>query len=252
MLTFKEFTMLAADIHGNLDNTIAEDNKPVAVVAFGRFQPPTLGHLKLMDTIVSIAKKYNGKAMLFLSHSQDPKKNPLPYETKYNFVKKAAPTGLHVVHSQEKNIYTIMPVLGDMGYKKVVLVVGDDRVEEFKKVSKYMKDFKGVEEIEVVSAGARKNGTDVNNVENISASLLRKLAGQNDKETFMKGCIFAKKSRQDAENLYKETRNNMGLKENQEMTWEELNMLLSDHKKAYYGIDTWSAEGYAKGNVELG
>ena len=247
MLTFKEFTMLATDIHG----TIAEDNKPVAVISFGRMNPPTLGHLKLMDTIVSIAKKYNGKAMLFLSHSQDAKKNPLSYETKYKFVKKAAPSGLNVVHSQEKNIYTIMPTLGDMGYKKVVLVVGDDRVEEFKKVSKYMKDFKGVEEIEVVSAGARKNGTDVSNVENISASLLRKLAGQNDKETFIKGCIFAKKSKQDAENLYKEVRNGLGLRENQEMSWEELNMLLSDDKKAYYGIDTWDASAYARGKVEL-
>ena len=62
-------------------------NKPV-VFAFGRFNPPTTGHAKLVDVLNRLAKKVGGDAMVFTSHSNDKKKNPLNHKQKVNYLRK--------------------------------------------------------------------------------------------------------------------------------------------------------------------
>ena len=59
------------------------------VIAFGRMNPPTVGHEKLVTKIKSVARKNRATPLLYLSHSQDKKKNPLSYEDKIRLAKKA-------------------------------------------------------------------------------------------------------------------------------------------------------------------
>lgn len=242
MLSFKEFI--------DYSNIIEESEDKPVVISFGRLNPPSLGHKKLMDHMVKLANQSHGKALLFLSHTNDTKKNPLPYDLKYKYVKSAAPSGLDVVNSPARTIFEVMKVIGEMGYKNVILVVGQDRVNEFKtRLEKYLGDY-GITSFKVVSAGNRTDGGDVNNVEDISASLLRKLAATNKKEEFIKGSILANKPR-DAEKLYQDVRRGLGLKENEEMSWDQLNTLLYDKEKGFYGLDFIDGDDYSKGVVMI-
>ena len=95
MLSFKEY--------------LTEDkNLKTVVLAFGRMNPPTIGHKKLMEKIVSVAKKENADAKLYLSHSQDAERNPLSYEEKIKFAKLMGVKGLEVVSSPLRTIYQVV------------------------------------------------------------------------------------------------------------------------------------------------
>ena len=65
--------------------------KDTVVFSFGRFNPPTSGHEKLMDKVAAVAKKENADFMVFPSHSQNPKKDPLSHKDKVNFMRKMFP-----------------------------------------------------------------------------------------------------------------------------------------------------------------
>lgn len=82
-----------------------------ACITFGRMSPPTIGHQKLVDSILTIAKKNNANPMVFLSHSNDPKKNPLSYKDKIRFAKLAF--GPIVKESNAKTIIEVMKTLSE-------------------------------------------------------------------------------------------------------------------------------------------
>ena len=65
-----------------------ENNMSVAVFTFGRFNPPTTGHMALVDKVKAVAKQNRAKPFIFTSQSTDPKKNPLNYKTKTSYMKK--------------------------------------------------------------------------------------------------------------------------------------------------------------------
>ena len=154
------------------------------VFAFGRMNPPTVGHEKLASKVESEAKRRGAMPHIYLSHTQNAKKDPLPYNTKIAIAKKAF--GKAVTKSSAKNVIQIMQDLERMGHTEVIMVAGSDRVPEFKSLlGKYNGKEYNFKKIEVVSAGERD--PDAQGVEGMSASKLRAIAQSGDYETFAKG-----------------------------------------------------------------
>ena len=167
------------------DGSPKEDLGDLTVV-FGRFNPPTIGHAKLLDA----AKKAAGKGSLkiYPSRSQDNKKNPYDPDEKVDIMRQMMPDHAENIVN-DPNSRTIFDVLKqgyDDGYSNVKIVVGADRVKEFAKLSGdyngKIYDYLGVE---VVSAGDRD--PDAEGVEGMSASKLRKAAADNDFKTYRTG-----------------------------------------------------------------
>ena len=163
-----------------------EKDLKTVVVSFGRMSPPTIGHAKLLDAIIRISKKENGDAMVYVSHTEDKKKNPLSYETKVDFLAKVT-KGIVKKDPQKKvkNIFDLLKFL-DGKYDRVIVVAGSDRVSEYDaNLNRYNgKDYQ-YDKIEVVSAGERD--PDADGEAGISASKMRQFAMDDDFKSFKKG-----------------------------------------------------------------
>ena len=154
-----------------------------AVFTFGRMNPPTVGHEKLVNKVRTVARLQKGEPLIFLSHSQDAKKNPLDYNTKIKLAQSAF--GKIAQRSKSNTIIKVLQEL-EKKYDKVVLVVGSDRVSSMSVlVHKYNGKDYNFDEIDVVSAGDRD--PDAEGVEGMSASLMRELASNEDLERFTEG-----------------------------------------------------------------
>jgi len=178
--------------------SLRETRMKKVVFTFGRMNPPTIGHQKLVDKINSTARKEKADAKVFLSHSQNNKKDPLNYAEKIRFARKAF--GRVIQQSNSKTIIQILKELEKGGYTDIVLVVGSDRVSEFSGLlNKYNGKDYNFDSIDVVSAGARD--PDAVGVEGMSASKLRALAVEGDFDTFKTG-LPKKLSDRDAKDVY--------------------------------------------------
>ena len=182
--------------------------KDNVVISFGRMNPMTNGHEKLATKLKSEAQKRHGDAMLYLSHSTNPKKDPLDFNTKVKFAKKAF--GSMVQNSPARTILEVAKELTNK-YKNLIVVVGSDRVSEFQTLlSKYNgKDYK-FDNIEVVSAGERD--PDAEGVTGMSGSKMRAFASANEYEKFKQG-VPSKLSDADAKALFTAVRKGMKLEE---------------------------------------
>jgi nicotinic acid mononucleotide adenylyltransferase len=157
--------------------------------AFGRFNPPTVGHKKLIDTVVDASD--GGDFYIFTSQSQDPDKNPLDYQTKVNFLKKLFPSiqDKIVYDMTIKNVLQAADKLKANGYTDATFVCGSDRVPEF---TKLLNTWNGMDKtprfgtLNIVSSGEREDG--VEGVEGVSASMAREFVKNNDFESF-KGTV---------------------------------------------------------------
>jgi hypothetical protein len=180
-----------------------------AVIAFGRMNPPTVGHEKLADKIKSVASKEKATPFIYLSHSNDKKKNPLDYNTKITTAKKAF--GNLVTKSSARNIIEVLKDLENKGFTDVVIVAGADRLSEFQNlVTKYNGKEYNFDSINVASAGARD--PDAEGVEGMSASKLRDLAKRGEYEEFSTG--MPKKLRDnDIRKVFDTIRKVMGVQE---------------------------------------
>ena len=157
-------------------------------ITFGRFNPPTIGHEKLLDKVAKEAKTSGGEYRIYPSRSEDPKKNPLDAGTKIKYMRQAYPDHANaIVDSPDmRTIFDVLSALDSDGYSSVNIVVGGDRVSEFNSLAqKYNGDLYTFDEIKVVSAGGRD--PDAEGVEGMSASKLRKAAAEDDFDTFSKG-----------------------------------------------------------------
>jgi hypothetical protein len=181
--------------------------------------PPTIGHEKLLNKLSVKAGK--NPYRVFLSQSQDSKKNPLNYAEKIKFARKMFPKHARsiMMDKKVKTVFNAIQKLYDEGYKNVVMVVGDDRVREFDiLLNKYNKK-KGphgvysFSRIDVVSAGSRD--PDSEGVEGMSASKMRAAAADKDFTAFSQG-LPKTISNADAKSLYNKIRSAMGLKEQKE------------------------------------
>ena len=170
----------------------AEKTRGTLTLGFGRFNPPTAGHEKLLDKIKDTAE--SGAYTVYPSHSEDNDKNPIGAEDKVLFMKKIFPShSSNIVYDQ--SIRTIIDALvhADVqGYQTVNLVVGSDRQKEFESLAnKYNGELYTFDAINVISAGDRD--PDAEGVEGMSASKLRALAADGDFESFKKGLPKAAK-----------------------------------------------------------
>ena len=157
--------------------------------SFGRFNPPTTGHEKLINKVASInADDYR----IYLSRSQDPKKNPLSPRDKLAIMKRMFPRHARKIEINTTNmILDICTMLYKKGYSDITMVVGSDRVREFDTIIKKYNDYKSrhgyynFDNINIVSAGERD--PDADNVSGMSASKMRAAASANDIDSFKRG-----------------------------------------------------------------
>ena len=151
-------------------------------LVFGRFNPPTVGHEKLLDSAASIS---DGDLKIYPSRSLDPKKNPLDPNEKSALMKKMFPDHAENIINDEnvRSIFDALKLANEEGYSNVQIVVGSDRVAEFDSLAqKYNGELYDFENIETISAGERD--PDAEGVEGMSASKMRKAAAEDGFETF--------------------------------------------------------------------
>ena len=187
-------------------------------VVFGRFNPPTIGHEKLLQAAEKAAQ--GGDFKIYPSRTQDPKKNPLDPDMKVSYMRKMFPKyEEQIVNDSEMiSIFNVLTTAYEEGYKNVNIIVGADRQAEFENLAnKYNKDLYDFKQIRVISAGVRD--ADAEGVEGMSASKMRKAVVDNDFESFRKG---TPKNLNDADTqqLFDAVRGGMKLKKVKSETWE--------------------------------
>src|SRR6056300_51049 len=195
---------------------IREARGDTCVFTFGRFNPPTTGHEKLLDKVASVAKSNPGAPYyVFASHSENAKKDPLPYAKKVAYMKKMFPKhARNIIVDKARNVFDIAVSLHNKGHKSIVMVVGSDRVDEFNSLlNKYngveaRHGYYGFDDIKVVSAGERD--PDAEGVTGMSASKMRAAASANDFEQFKLGLP---KGFADGKKLFADVRKHMGIRE---------------------------------------
>ena len=196
-------------------NYLIEEEKTV-YFTFGRMNPPTTGHEKLMNELSK--KSGSNPYKVYLSQSTDKKKNPLDFKYKVKTVRKFFPKHARSVmlNKKVKNVFDAVTEMYNDGFKNITMVVGSDRINEFNTL---LKKYNGVKsrhglynfnKINVISAGDRD--PDADDISGMSASKMRSLANEGDFTQFSQG-LPRNVSNTDAKKVYNEVRRGMGLKE---------------------------------------
>jgi len=172
---------------------LKEDDRATAVFAFGRFNPPTIGHQKLIQKVQSMAKQVNGKGFIFLTHTQNNKKDPLTFQEKQAYIRsQITDPSLEIGDPAVKTIVQALQKIQSQGRTRVIMVAGDDRVMEFQK---FLNQYNGnpdkagnipykFDDVQVVSAGQRD--PDADDIAGVSASKARELAMDGNWHEFSK------------------------------------------------------------------
>ena len=213
---------------------ITEAKKEITFT-FGRLNPPTIGHGKLLDSVAKVAT--GGPYRIYVSQSQDPKKNPLEYAQKVKYIRKMFPRYARsvILDKSIRNIFDILTQLYEQGYTQVNLVVGSDRVSEFEKLTSKYNGVKGRHGfynfeggVNVISAGERD--PDAEGVTGMSASKMRSAAAANDFQTFSKGLPSGFS---EAKDLFNDVRRGMGLEESHDFRTHIQLQPVSEEREAY-------------------
>ena len=237
---------------------LKEDGRATAVFAFGRFNPPTIGHQKLIELVQAQAKKVNGKGFIFLSHSQNAKRDPLSFDQKLAYLQTLInDPDLEIGHSEANTVIKALQVIEAQGRTRVIMVAGSDRVMEFDKLLKQYNgkpDQKGNELynfdfVDVISAGERD--PDAEGVSGASASKAREFAQNDDFANFSKIVMGGTKSK----TIYQMIQNAMGVKvamnneklyneemENKPIVYVDMDGVLADFfggVEKLYGVGHW-------------
>ena len=201
-----------------------EETAAGIVVVFGRFNPPTVGHEKVLQTAAREAKRIGGDLKIYPSRTKDNKKNPLDAGVKIEFMKKMFPDYEENIinDSDSKTIFDVLTSAYGDAYKNVTIVVGQDRLAEFQGLAQKYNgtDLYSFDEISVISAGARD--PDGEGVEGMSASKMRQFALDGDYTSFADGIPKTMGSMQKRE-LYNSVRSALGAKKDvkeQAELWE--------------------------------
>ena len=186
---------------------------------FGRMNPPTIGHEKLMEVLSK--KSGRNPYRVYLSQSQDKKKNPLHFTEKVKYARKMFPRHARKIMSDKKikNVFEVASKIYAEGYKRVSMVVGSDRTLEFETIlnkyngKKSRHGFYHFENIQIISAGQRD--PDADGAGGMSASKMRQAVMEKDFTSFSQG-LPKNMTNPDAKKLYNSVRTGMGLKEQRE------------------------------------
>ena len=172
---------------------LKEDDRSTAVFAFGRFNPPTIGHQKLIEKVQSMANQVNGKGFIFLSHTQNNKKDPLSFQEKQAYItSQINDPNLQIGSADVRTLIQALQKIEAQGRTRVIMVAGDDRVMEFQK---FLNQYNGnpdkqgtvqykFDDIQVVSAGQRD--PDADDIAGVSASKAREWALKGQEHEFSK------------------------------------------------------------------
>ncbi len=174
MISFKEF--------------FTEALSDSVVFTFGRMNPPTIGHGKLIDKVLSVAKSSGAKPIIYPSKTEDDNKNPVPFKMKVKVLKDVYGRIVDI-DSSIKNAFDVLDQLDDKNISKVTFVVGSDRVSEFQKnmTSHIKKNLNNIKDFSVVSAGERD--PDASGVSGMSGSKMRSFVKKDDFDNFRKGLL---------------------------------------------------------------
>ena len=180
-----------------------EDDRSTAVFAFGRFNPPTIGHEKLIQKVQSMTKQVNGKGYIFLAHTGGTEKDPLDFTTKLSYLRQhfQSDKSLSFGDVRANTIIKVMKVLEQEGRTRVIMIAGDDRVMQFQKL---LNQYNGqpnkagdveykFDEIQVVSAGQRD--PDADDITGVSASKARELAMKGQEQEFSRMVMGGEKGK---------------------------------------------------------
>ena len=192
------------------EDQASQEELPPLTVVFGRFNPPTVGHEKLLKSAKRISA--GGDIKIYPSRSQDPKKNPLDPNTKVKYMKMMFPEFEESIVNDEdmKTIFNVLVAANEDGYTNVNIVVGSDRQAEFENLAqKYNGELYNFDQIRVISAGVRD--ADAEGVEGMSASKMRKAVMDNDFISFRKGTPKTLDDG-DTQALFNSVRQGMGVK----------------------------------------
>ena len=227
---------------------ISEARGDTAIFCIGRFNPPTTGHLKMIEAAAAQQLKYAGAPFyVFPTHSQDPAKNPLPHSLKVAYMKKMFKKyAKNIQVSKARNVFEMATMLHDKGHRSIILVAGSDRVDEFDKLLNQYNGvdgrhgYYGFDNIEVISAGERD--PDAEGVEGMSASKMRAAAATGDFDDFVLGLPSGFR---DGKKLFRDVRKHMGIREERDMgemtDYEEL-------RDAYLTNKIWKIDDLVEAN----
>ena len=188
----------------------ALDNSKKLIFAFGRFNPPTTGHAKLMKEVITQARKNNANHIVYASASQDKRSNPLDVRTKVKFMQKMfRQNKIKAAGGTQRTFMEILKFYNKM-YGEIVMVAGSDRISEFQKLAdKYNGRDYDYKSIKVVSSGERD--PDAEGVTGMSASKMREMAKNDDYRSFKKGVVSLSDS--DTKALFNAVRKGMDIRE---------------------------------------
>jgi len=188
----------------------ALDNSKKLIFAFGRFNPPTIGHAKLMREVITQARRNNANHIVYASASQDKRSNPLDVRTKVKFLKKMFPQNkIQAAGGTQRTFMEILKFYNKM-YGEIVMIAGSDRIREFQKLAdRYNGRDYNYKSIKVVSSGERD--PDAEGVTGMSASKMREMAKNDDYRSFKKGVTGLSDS--DTKTLFNAVRKGMDIRE---------------------------------------
>ena len=224
---------------------------PGVVVVFGRFNPPTVGHEKLLKRAAKEAEKRGYELRIYPSRSQDAKKNPLTPQMKISYMRQMFPDySDNIVDDKgSKTIFNVLTGANTEGHKNMIIMVGADRLGEFQGLShKYNGELYNYDQLEVVSAGERDPDSD--DVTGMSASKLRLAAAEGDFVKFAKGVPDTMKNMEKME-LFNVLRRSMGVTEETEL-WEVAPKLDEEGMRDAYLVDRIYEVGSIVENMNTG
>ena len=206
----------------------ALDKGAKLIFAFGRFNPPTTGHAKLMKEVITQARKNNANHIVYASASTDKRSNPLDVNTKVKFMKKMFPqNNIKAAGGTQRTFMEILKFFNKM-YGEVIMVAGSDRLREFQALAdKYNGRDYEYKKITVVSSGERD--PDAEGVSGMSASKMREMAKNNDYRNFKSGVTGLSDS--DTRELFNAVKKGMGISEGIESF---TNFLNNDLREEYH------------------
>ena len=228
-VTDAEIDTLRKEENGHRPVQEALDKTSKLVFAYGRFNPPTIGHDKLMREVISQARKNGANHIVYASASTDKRKNPLDQATKIKFMKKMFPQNKIIGAGGTQRTFMEVLKFYDKMYGEIIMIAGSDRINEFQKLAdKYNGKDYNYKSVKVVSSGDRD--PDAEGVAGMSASKMREMAKQNDFKTFKTG-LTRNLSDRDAKQLFDAVKKGMGINERYESFTDFLN---NDIREEYH------------------
>ena len=228
-VTDAEIDSLRKEESGHRPVGEALDKSSKLVFAYGRFNPPTIGHDKLMKEVITQARKNGANHIVYASASTDKRKNPLDQATKIKFMKKMFPQNKILPAGGTQRTFMEVLKFYDKMYGEIIMIAGSDRINEFQKLAdKYNGKDYNYKSVKVVSSGDRD--PDAEGVAGMSASKMREMAKNNDYKTFKTG-LTSNLSDRDAKQLFDAVKKGMGINERYESFTDFLN---NDLREEYH------------------